>query len=273
MSRANRRLSEAERDERRRQDRERLQRAAEELLSSEGWARWVRVRATFHSYSAGNCMLIALQCHQRGIVPQRVAGFRAWLKLGRCVSNNEKALRILAPVTVKERDERGEETGEGRVFFKTAFVFELSQTELLAGVEPAPLEPPCEPLTGDSHAYLIEPLRAFAQSLGYTVSFEHIEGPAGGWCDLKHKGIVVDADAPANRPDGHDRLSGQRPPAARGSRCSEALRGDHRGRPGEPAAAQRHGSSSTSRLPYRLLPGVGRRRVRVAGRTGVGTRG
>lgn len=46
-----RRLSEAERAERRRQDRERLQRAAQELLSSEGWARWVRVRALFHSYS------------------------------------------------------------------------------------------------------------------------------------------------------------------------------------------------------------------------------
>ena len=79
MAKAKRRLSEAERAERRRQDRERLQRAAEELLSSEGWARWVRVRAMFHAYSAGNCMLIALQCHERGIVPERVAGFRTWL--------------------------------------------------------------------------------------------------------------------------------------------------------------------------------------------------
>jgi hypothetical protein len=45
------RLSEQERADRRRQDRERLQRAAQELLSSDGWARWVRVRAMFHSYS------------------------------------------------------------------------------------------------------------------------------------------------------------------------------------------------------------------------------
>jgi hypothetical protein len=45
------RISEQERDERRRADRERLQHAAEELLSSEGWARWVRIRASFHSYS------------------------------------------------------------------------------------------------------------------------------------------------------------------------------------------------------------------------------
>ena len=94
---SSRRPSEAERAERRQRDRERLQRAAQELLTSEGWQRWVRVRALFHSYSAGNCMLIALQCHERGIVPERVAGFRAWLKLGRCVRKHEKALRILAP--------------------------------------------------------------------------------------------------------------------------------------------------------------------------------
>jgi hypothetical protein len=193
-----RRLSEQERADRRRQDRERLQCAARELLSSEGWRRWVRVRALFHSYSAGNCMLIALQCHERGIVPGRVAGFRTWLKLGRCVRKSEKALRILAPVTDKQRDEHGEETGERRVFFKTAFVFELSQTEPLAGVEPVSLEPPREPLTGDSHAHLIEPMVAFASSLGFTVSFESIAGSAGGWCDPKNKRIVVDAAAPAN---------------------------------------------------------------------------
>jgi antirestriction protein ArdC len=198
MAKTMRRLTEAERAERRQRDRERLQRAAQELLTSEGWQRWVRVRAMFHSYSAGNCMLLALQCNERGIVPQRVAGFRAWLKLGRCVRKNEKALRILAPVTVKERDERGEETGERRVFFKTAFVFELSQTEPLPGVEPVSLEPPREPLTGDSHAHLIEPMVAFAASLGFTISFEQIAGSAGGWCDPKHKRIVVDADAPAN---------------------------------------------------------------------------
>ena len=88
---SSRRLSERERAERRRQDRERLQRAAQELLTSEGWARWVRVRAMFHSYSAGNCMLIASQCHERGIVAERVAGFRTWLRLGRCVCRNESS--------------------------------------------------------------------------------------------------------------------------------------------------------------------------------------
>lgn len=56
-------------------------------------------------------MLLAWQRHERGILPERVAGFRAWMRVGRCVRKNEKALRILAPVTVKERDEQGEGAG------------------------------------------------------------------------------------------------------------------------------------------------------------------
>jgi hypothetical protein len=84
MAKSSQSLSEHERAERRRQDRERLQRAAQELLSSDGWARWVRTRAMFHNYSASNCALLAWRCHERGIVPTRIAGFHTWLKLGRC---------------------------------------------------------------------------------------------------------------------------------------------------------------------------------------------
>jgi hypothetical protein len=192
------RLSDEERDERRRQGRERLQQAARELLSSDGWARWVKTRAMFHSYSAGNCMLLAAQAHARGIALTHVAGFRTWLKLGRAVRKGEAALRILAPVTVKERDQLTGEQTDRRVFFKTAFVFDVSQTDILPGAEPVALEPPHEPLTGDSHAHLLTPLRRFAESLGYFVSFEVIQGSAGGWCDPKAKRIVVDAGVPAN---------------------------------------------------------------------------
>ena len=41
MGKQRRRLSEQEREQRRRQDRERLERATAELLSSEGWRRWL----------------------------------------------------------------------------------------------------------------------------------------------------------------------------------------------------------------------------------------
>jgi hypothetical protein len=53
-------------------------------------------------------------------------------------------------------------------------------------------------LSGDSHERLIEPLVAFAESLGYAVFFEEITGAAGGWCDADARRIVVDAQAPAN---------------------------------------------------------------------------
>ena len=51
-----RRLTHAEREARRRADRDRLDEAARALLSSEGWQRWLRVRATngLGRYSLGN---------------------------------------------------------------------------------------------------------------------------------------------------------------------------------------------------------------------------
>jgi hypothetical protein len=45
MARSTSRLSESEREQRRARDRERLKVAAEQLLTSEGWERWVHVRS------------------------------------------------------------------------------------------------------------------------------------------------------------------------------------------------------------------------------------
>ena len=140
MGKPRRRLSEQERDERRRQDRERLERAVSELLTSAGWRRWLRARATLHAYSANNTLLIASQAWARGITPTHVAGFRAWLKLGRAVRKGERGLSIWAPMRIKQVDETGEETAK-RTLFRVAKVFDVSQTDPLPGVEAAPLSP------------------------------------------------------------------------------------------------------------------------------------
>ncbi len=190
-------LTEAEREQRRAQDRERLKSAAEQLLTSEGWQRWVRVRSRngLASYSVSNQLLVAMACPEATFV----AGFKAWLKLGYCVRKGEKAIRIFAPMPVKQRDrETGDKTDEIRVLFKAVSVFDRRQVTALPESNPVLLEPPREPLTGASHAHLIEPMVAFAASLGFTIAFETIAGPAGGWCDAKAKRIVVDACAPAN---------------------------------------------------------------------------
>ncbi len=194
-------LSEAERDARRRADRERIEHAARALLTTDGWRRWIRVRATngLSRYSLRNQLLIAIDCHTRGITPTYVAGFRAFLALNRCVRTGEKAIRILAPLAVKQRDDVGGETGEKRVFFRTVPVFDVAITEPLPGTEPVPLAPPAEPIEGDSHRHLIAPLQELGRDLGYGVEIRELpdEGP-GGWCDPKRRQIVV-ASGPANR--------------------------------------------------------------------------
>lgn len=192
------RPAEQERAQRHRDNRARLQHAAEQLLSPEGWMRWVLARATIHGYSAANCMLLAAQCHERGIVPQHVCGLHSWRKLGRRVRKGETALRISAPVALRERDEHGRETGKQRTFFKTAFVFELSQTEPIPSTEPRSSQPHWEPLSDNSHEHLLAPLQKFAESLGYSVCFQTVPGSARGRCDTQHRQIAVDDCAPAN---------------------------------------------------------------------------
>jgi hypothetical protein len=194
-------LTDAERDARRKADRDRIEDAARALLTTDGWQRWIRVRASngLSRYSVNNQLLIAIEAYIRGITPTYVAGFRAFLDLNRCVRKGETAIRILAPVIVKQRDEHGEDTGEKKVFFRTVPVFDVSQTEPLPGKQPVPLTPPAQPIAGDSHQHLIAPLVAHAAGLGYTVEIRDLpaDGP-GGWCDPKRRQIVV-ADGPANQ--------------------------------------------------------------------------
>jgi hypothetical protein len=194
-------LTDAERDARRKADRERIEQAARALLSSEGWQRWIKVRASngLSRYSLNNQWLIAIDCAARGIAPTHVAGFRAFLDLNRCVRKGETAIRILAPVTVKQRDTDGERTGETKTFFRTVPVFDVSMTDPLPGKDPVPLNPPSQPITGDSHRDMIDPLIAHAAQLGYSVEIRDLpENGPGGWCDPRLTQIVV-ATGPANR--------------------------------------------------------------------------
>ncbi len=190
-------LTPEQRDERRRQQLDQLRQATSALLTSEGWQRWLHTRSRFHRYSLRNTLLIAFQCPHA----THVAGFRKWLELGRCVRKSEKAIRIFAPVRYRRRDEDeptdGEQMPEHVVGFKLACVFDVSQTDPLPDVEPPPLDPPGQPVSGDSHADLLMPLEAHAASLGYTVAYEPLEGRAG-YCSARESQIVVDAALPAN---------------------------------------------------------------------------
>ncbi len=127
MARSTSKLSESEREQRRARDRERLKAAAEQLLTSEGWERWVHVRSRngLSRYSVNNQLLIALARPDATFV----AGFRAWLELGYQVDKGEKAIWILAPLKIKERDRlSGEETGDTRTLFRAVPVFDRARS-------------------------------------------------------------------------------------------------------------------------------------------------
>ena len=190
--------TDAERDARRNADRARLEEATRELLSSEGWQRWVKIRRSFHRYSVNNQLLIALQRPDA----THVAGFRAWLKLNRCVRKGDRG----APMTVRAKNAGGDvaldpTTGEPatRTLFKVATVFNVSQTEPLPDTDPVPLEPPTQPIEGDSHGELLPRLEDLAAELGFDVEFRDLAAAAcDGWCDAREKRIVVSSSMAAN---------------------------------------------------------------------------
>ena len=164
-----------------------------------GLQRWVRARARngLARYSVSNLCLILLANPHASFV----AGFKAWLELGYCVRKGEHAIWIFAPMPPRRHN--SDPTAEGdeeqrRVLFRAVPVFDRCQVEPLDGRQPAPLEPPSQPLTGDSHAHLIESATAFARSLGYAVAFEATPAGTEGWCDRPSQRIVVDRDAPPN---------------------------------------------------------------------------
>ncbi len=124
MARNPKPLTDTEREQRRQAQRKALEDALSALLSSEGWKRWLTTRATLHAYSAKNTLLIAHQAFARGMQPTHVAGFRAWLRLGRCVREGERGLTIWAPMRVKAHDQNGEESDERKTVFRTTTVFD-----------------------------------------------------------------------------------------------------------------------------------------------------
>jgi antirestriction protein ArdC len=139
----------------------------EKLTSSESWETYLRFQAAFHRYSFRNVLLILSQCPEA----TQVAGYQAWLKLGRQVRKGEKAIFILAPMVGKKKDEAGEE--HAQIFgFRGAAVFDVSQTD---GDEiPAVVNK----LDGEDAGFIGDALRTVAASLGFKV--EGVSGGIGG---------------------------------------------------------------------------------------------
>ena len=145
MPKPGRRVTDAVRDERRAQDRERLKEACEQLLSSEGWQRWARARARngLARHSVSNLCLI-LQANPDASF---VAGFKASLALGYCVRCGEKALRIFAPCPPSKaklkawRDAGADPAEMPRTFFRLTAVFDTLSRDRRQRAQPCRSNP------------------------------------------------------------------------------------------------------------------------------------
>ena len=105
----------------------RIEAGIEAVRNSERFRAYLGFCARFHKYSFANHLLIWSQRPDATMV----AGFQAWRRLKRHVRKGEKGILILAPVTGKRRvqDEANEDAPEFYLYFKAAYVFDVSQTD------------------------------------------------------------------------------------------------------------------------------------------------
>ncbi len=137
--------------------------SAIERGESEQLRAYLAMLARFHRYSVGNVLLIGMQ--RPGAT--RVAGVRAWNKLGRHVKQGEKGIRIYAPIVWRKKSEekpegKGEDTEE-LVRFRSVCVFDVAQTE----GKPLPEFAQARGEPGEYTGRLL----AFAAEQGITVEF------------------------------------------------------------------------------------------------------
>ena len=157
----------------------------------ETFDQYLRFVSQFHHYSYNNvCSVLA---HRP--TASRIAGFRAWLKVGRHVKKGEKGIPILIPLHSKTKTVLDEVTGEeteepGRVYFGLGHVFDVSQTE------GDPLPNFKADLGEDGKSLLAAAVRA-AQGLGFSVTFEPIFGDVNGYSNALTGAITLNSERSA----------------------------------------------------------------------------
>ncbi len=107
-----------------------LAKAVDDVRASETFKQYLAVQARFHHYSWHNTLLIAMQRPDAS----RVAGYRAWQKLGRQVRKGERGIAIIAPCHFKRETKSADgetETKEG-TYFRVVHTFDVAQTDGIA---------------------------------------------------------------------------------------------------------------------------------------------
>ena len=183
---------------------ERLEQGVKDIFTSEMYTKYLLTMSKFHNYSFNNTLLIAMQRPDATLV----AGYNAWKnKFNRYVKKGEKGIQIIAPVPVKEREEREKidkdtgltvlnENGEPEIEvverviprFRVTTVFDYAQTD----GEPLPTLEVNE-LTARVKDYTLLK-EAIEQVSPVPIRFGEIEGSAKGYYSHMDKEICVRAD-------------------------------------------------------------------------------
>ena len=105
---------------------------AVEAGKSQKLVAYLKAMGRFHNYSLGNAILIGFQKPEA----THVAGFRTWQKFSRYVKKGEHGIAIMAPIVWRRRvmpsddpDAKEDSEEEAALAFKTAYVFDISQTD------------------------------------------------------------------------------------------------------------------------------------------------
>ena len=160
-----------------------------EFFTSEKYITYLQVMSKFHTYSANNQVLIAMQMPDA----TAVAGYNSWIRnFDRHVKRGEKSITILAPMKVKIKIDTDRRDADGKIIqeeretikFRPVSVFDVSQTE------GKPLPEIITELTGDVSRYE-QLLYAARQAAPYPIEIGAVEGSAKGWCNYAQEKIVI----------------------------------------------------------------------------------
>jgi len=112
-----------------------LEAGIDKILTSDGFADYLRLQSKFHQYSANNTLLILAQRPEAS----KVAGYRKWQEMDRQVRKGEKAIKIFVPHTYRDKDDLDEQgrPREKISGFGIGNVFDIQQTD----GEPLPAPP------------------------------------------------------------------------------------------------------------------------------------
>lgn len=147
-----------------------------EVQHSEQFIEYLKSCSRFHAYSFGNILLILWQKPSA----TRVAGYHAWQKMNRHVRKGEKGIAILAPCIYSDK----EDATKIRIFFKTVYVFDISQTD----GEPLP---EINWRTTEQNIELQTALTALVEANGWQVAYTESLDGAEGMCQYSIKTISL----------------------------------------------------------------------------------